>query len=189
MTFFYHIPSTGGATINQWLMKYTDAKNKSRGLEYDESKPRYFTSWGRAKDGRGKPEQQTKFIRDNDGGMEAFVKDLGPTEWRIAHCHHSSLNLDENEHYLAKWREEVEGQGCLFIAHVMFRDPLSHTMSLFKHLRRFNHTRESYFEHFPNITELGPWQTNLDYFLYNFLARNPVSANAFRKMCYSYMCQ
>merc|ERR1712127_490425 len=55
----------------------------------------------------------------------------------------------------------------------MFRDPLSHTISLAKHLQRFDSNRADWFEHFQNISALGPWQTQLDYFLYNLMARNP----------------
>mmetsp|Transcript_35572 Transcript_35572/g.74988 ORF Transcript_35572/g.74988 Transcript_35572/m.74988 type:complete len:329 (-) Transcript_35572:209-1195(-) len=166
IVFFYHVPSTGGATINQWLVKYTSKYGGNA---------QYFTTWGRDDDGRGKPQFQQKFAEGTgkDLGMKEFVKNLRPDEWRISHCHHSAMHLNISEHLLVQWRQSVESQGCHFVASVMFRDPLSHALSLFKHLKRFNHTKESYLAHLHNPSELGPWQTNLDYFLYNILARNP----------------
>ena len=107
--------------------------------------------------------------------MNGFVTDFQSDKWRIAHCHHSSLHLNVSEDNLSQWRQSVESPGYNFIAHVMFCDPLSHTLSLYKHLQRFNYTREGWLEHLANMTEMGPWQTQLDYFLYNSLARNPVS--------------
>lgn len=107
--------------------------------------------------------------------MNAFVRDLGPNEWRISHCHHNSLHLNESEHLLDLWRLEVEAQGCHFIGNVMFRESLSHTLSLYKHLKRYNSSKEEWPQHLTTESDLGHWATELDFFLYNNLARNPVS--------------
>lgn len=107
--------------------------------------------------------------------MNAFVRDLEPNEWRIAHCHHNSLHLNESEHLLDLWRLEVEAQGCAFVGNVMLRESLSHTLSLYKHLPRYNRTKEEWTTHLKTSSELGHWATELDFFLYNNLARNPVS--------------
>lgn len=110
--------------------------------------------------------------------MNAFVKDLEPNEWRIAHCHHNSLHLNESEHLLDQWRFEVEAQGCAFVGNIMLRESLSHTLSLYKHLRRYNSTDDDWTMHLKSPSELGHWATELDFFLYNNLARNPVSSGA-----------
>lgn len=157
----------------------------------------YFTNWGREKvDGSGMNAMQTGFIEGNkmkrkmtsemttlkQGGMNAFVTKFKPDEWRVSHCHHSSLHLNVSEHLLSRWRSEVESQGCAFIANVMFRDPLSHSMSLYKHIKRFNSSREEWNDHLNTASEMGYWQTQLDYFLYNFLARNPSKVDSKTKV-------
>ena len=115
------------------------------------------------------------FISGNDGGMDDFVLNLDPDEWRIAHCHHNSLHLNESEHYLESWRNAIEAQGCHFVGNIMFRESLSHTLSLYKHLKRYNSTKEEWIRHLKTQSDLGHWATELDFFLYNNLARNPVS--------------
>ncbi|KAL7543409.1 hypothetical protein ACHAXR_012693 [Thalassiosira sp. AJA248-18] len=167
MVFFYHIPSTGGATIVKWLTQYTSGQNGTA---------KFFTHWHRSKDGLGGAENGQKvFIEGNKkhGGMNEFVQNFGSDEWRISHCHHSSMHLNVTEHSLSQWRSAVESQGCAFIANVMLRDPLSHSMSLYKHIKRFNSSRDVWADHLFTKSDSGYWQTQLDYFLYNFLARNP----------------
>lgn len=114
--------------------------------------------------------------KSNKVGMNNYITNLQDNEWRIAHCHHSSMNLNMTaDVYLSKWRSIVEDQGCAFIGNVMFRDPLSHALSLFKNMDRVDDgiTRESWVEHLYNKSDRGMWQTQLDYLLYNFLDRNP----------------
>ena len=166
LLFFYHIPSTGGSTINKWLLDYTP-KNGGN--------VKYFTHWGAHHSIGGGEKAQEAFISGNDGGMNEFVKNLEPNEWRIAHCHHNSLHLNETEYLMNRWRTEVEARGCHFVGNVMLRESLSHTLSLYKHLNRYNVTREEWADHLKTSSELGHWATQLDFFLYNNLARNPVS--------------
>lgn len=123
--------------------------------------------------------------------MNDFVLDLESNEWRIAHCHHNSLHLNESEHYLDSWRSAVERQGCHFVGNVMFRESLSHTLSLYKHLKRYNSTTDEWTRHLKTQSELGHWATELDFFLYNNLARNPVSCGKiyrFCSICCQYLC-
>ncbi|KAL7455572.1 hypothetical protein ACHAWC_007111 [Mediolabrus comicus] len=131
--FFFHIPSTGGRTINLWLQGYQ---------KYDVP---YFTRWGNIK-GKSSwsavPRVRKRFI----SGMNEFVKNIGPNEWKIVQAHHNSFNIDENEELLYQWRSSVEQQGCHFVSSVMFRDSLSHSLSLYKHIERFNSTREEWNE-------------------------------------------
>ncbi|KAL9185018.1 hypothetical protein ACHAXT_002795 [Thalassiosira profunda] len=169
LVFFYHVPSTGGATINTWLRQYADK----------ETTP-YFTLWGRDKEMKANSlgvneGMEEAFINGNPRhtGMNNFAQNIGPEEWRIAHCHHSSMHLNATEEYLSQWRDSVESQGCAFVAAVMFREPLSHSMSLYKHIERFNSSRAVWTEHLQTLSETGFWQTQLDYFLYNFITRNP----------------
>ena len=162
MVFFYHVPSTGGATIKQWLRKYSSQMNVP-----------LFEHWVRNKDGSGKSEKVFIEGNRNHGGMNEFVTNITQNEWRISHCHHSSMHLNITEHYLSEWRSAVEDQGCAFIANVMFRDPLGHALSLFKHIDRYDSSRDVWTKHLYTKSEMGQWQTQLDYFLYNFLDRNP----------------
>lgn len=142
MVLFYHVPSTGGATINTWLQRYTEDnawRPKNAGVNVT---AKYFTHWHRTKKGFGTNESQNTFIDGGEGekhgGMNEFVTDFEENEWKIAHVHHSSLELNASEHLLQGWRDTVESQGCGYVATVMFRDPLSHTLSLHKHLGRFS---------------------------------------------------
>jgi len=171
MVFFYHVPSTGGATINQWLMEYTSKRNGTA---------TYYTHWSREK---GKEEHHASIFaqggKNVHGGMNEFVTNFTSDEWRVVHCHHSSLHLNASEHLLSQWRSTVESLGCGFVANVMFRDPLGHTLSLFKHVERFQSSRDVWAKHLYTRSERGHWATQLDYFLYNFITRNPVSINIF----------
>ena len=188
MVVFYHVPSTGGATINHWLRRYTE-EEAWRPANAVNVTAKYFTHWSREKKGFGMNESQHTFIdggerpRTKHGGMNEFVKNFGDDEWKIAHVHHSSLELNVSEHLLQGWRDTVESQGCGYVATVMFRDPLSHTLSLHKHLRRFsaahghNIDSEEYMQHLKSPNVLGIWATQLDYFLYNLLNRNPYSVD------------
>ncbi|KAL7550616.1 hypothetical protein ACHAWF_013835, partial [Thalassiosira exigua] len=168
LVFFYHVPSTGGATINQWLGQYRD-----------DFTAKYFTHWGRRPDGRAREGAEDIFLNGNDkhGGMRDFANGLEQDEWRIAHCHHSSMHLNLTERHLSQWRSEVESRGCAFVANVMFRDPLSHALSLYKHIERFGSKREAWATHLRTKSEMGHWQTQLDYFLYNFMTRNPLCSS------------
>lgn len=109
--------------------------------------------------------------------MGTFVQDLGGDEWRIAHAHHNSLHLNASEHLLARWRAAAEGQGCAFVAAVAFRGALGHALSLYKHADGCNSTREEWIAPLRAPSATGLWATQLDYFLYNFLARNPDGAD------------
>ena len=156
-----YLPSTGGATIESWLKEYTTVRNGTL---------LHYQHWGRQKERtKDKYSVQNTFIngnkkKKNDGGMNEFVTNIKQNEWRTSHCHHSSMHLNITEHHLSNWRAAVEGQGCAFIANVMFRDPLSHALSLFKHIKRYDSSRDVWTKHL---------YTESDYFLYNFLDRNP----------------
>eukprot|EP00527_Entomoneis_sp_CCMP2396_P009145 CAMPEP_0198137198 /NCGR_PEP_ID=MMETSP1443-20131203/730_1 /TAXON_ID=186043 /ORGANISM="Entomoneis sp., Strain CCMP2396" /LENGTH=310 /DNA_ID=CAMNT_0043798551 /DNA_START=87 /DNA_END=1019 /DNA_ORIENTATION=+ len=174
MVFFYHVPSTGGATINQWLMEYTSKRNGT---------PTYYTHGSREK---GKEERHASIFaqggKNVHGGMNEFVTNFTSDEWRVVHCHHSSLHLNASEHLLSQWRSTVESLGCGFVANVMFRDPLGHTLSLFKHVERFQSSRDVWAKHLYTRSERGHWATQLDYFLYNFITRNPDGVDAETKV-------
>ncbi|KAL3784100.1 hypothetical protein HJC23_012732 [Cyclotella cryptica] len=173
VVFFYHIPSTGGSTINKWLINFSP---KSGG------NVKYFTHWGSHHNISGGERVQHAFIYGENGGMNEFVKELEPNEWRIAHCHHNSLHLNESEHYLDLWRSEVEAQGCHFLGNVMFRESLSHSLSLYKHLDRYESSKEEWTKHLYTKSEMGHWATQLDFFLYNNLARNPYAVSKQEKV-------
>ena len=178
MVFFYHVPSTGGATITSWLKKYSSISSlhATGGIRVaPEGTFSFFDHWGRLEDGSGDHRIPEHFINGTKRsvGMNTFVTNFAWDEWRIAHCHHSSMHLNISENLLTQWRSTVELQGCAFIAAIMFRDPLSHTLSLFKHISRYKSSREVWTKHLYTKSEMGQWQTQLDYFLYNILDRNP----------------
>ncbi|KAL7533994.1 hypothetical protein ACHAXR_009790 [Thalassiosira sp. AJA248-18] len=159
VVFFYHIPSTGGASINSWFKKY---QNPILG------NLTYYAYWEieTRKDGSFNPapeEGEAKFAK----GMSEHIQNLGPNEWRIAHSHLTSTYLNESEDLLYKWRSDVEAQGCQLINTVMFRDPLNHMMSLHKVITAKQSTRDEWTKYLSSPTGPGLWATMLDFFLYN----------------------
>ncbi len=102
-----------------------------------------------------------------NNGMKKTIQNLGPKEWRIAHSHVTSTYLNESEHLLYKWREDVEAQGCELINTIMLRDPLNHAMSLHKIVGAKASTQEEWTKYLVNSTGMGKWATVLDFFLYN----------------------
>ena len=171
MVFFYHIPSTGGASINTWLKKYKDAS--------------YFQEW--QSDFKGKEQKNiTEVVQRTERrfahGMDEHIHNLGETEWRIAHCHINSMHMNETEDLLYKWRSAVEDQGCHLINTIMLRDPLSHTLSLHKVIKRKNSTWEEWTSFLTQPTGRGLWATNLDFVLYNKGRRNQKNATKTEKV-------
>lgn len=159
VVWFYHIPSTGGASINAWFRKYK--KPKLGNITY-------YQGWETAvkKDGsfhRGPDHVEKKF----QAGMQEHISNLGPSEWRIAHSHIVDMYLNESEDILNGWRRDVEAQGCEMINTIMIRDPLSHSMSLHKIIKQKNSNRTEWLEYLSSPTGMGKWATILDFFLYN----------------------
>jgi len=159
VVFFYHIPCTGGASINRWLRNY--------------QRPRlgnfsYYQYWAleTRKDGSFHPHPE-RVERQFAAGMGKHIRDLGPNEWRIAHSHLTSTYLNESEKLLHRWRSDVEAQGCELINAVMLRDPLNHAMSLHKIVGSKNSTKGEWTKYLESPTGTGLWSTVLDFFLYN----------------------
>ncbi|KAL9179763.1 hypothetical protein ACHAXT_007733 [Thalassiosira profunda] len=159
VVFFYHIPCTGGASINQWLRKYKKPEfgNVS-----------YYQYWEleTRNDGSFNPNPERCEAHFYEG-MQQHLSNLGPNEWRIAHSHLTNQYLNESEDVLYKWRSQVEAQGCQLINTIMLRDPLNHAMSLYKIVLAKNSTREEWTEYLASPTGPGKWATVLDFFLYN----------------------
>lgn len=165
------------ASINTWLRKYS---NKKKGYGYD-----YFQHW--EADFKGKKSKDIeKVVTRSEGtfteGMNQHVQNIGDTEWRIAHCHINSMHINETEHLLYEWRSAVEKQGCHMINTIMLRDPLSHTMSLHKVIKRKNSTWEEWTDFLNEPTGRGLWATNLDFVLYNKGRRNPYNVSKEEKV-------
>jgi len=159
VVFFYHIPSTGGRSINQWLRKYKRPQNGNVS---------YYQYWevSTLKDGlfHADPDKcEAKFAE----GMNEHIQNLGPNEWRVAHSHVTSTYLNESEDLLNEWRSDVEAQGCEMINTIMLRDPLNHAMSLHKIVHAKNSTWDDWAEYLYSPTGTGKWGTVLDFFLYN----------------------
>ena len=142
IVFFYHLPSTGGSSINQWL------------LQYKEESP-YYTMWG------GGPRKlqngtQTSFIT----GMNDFILNLTQDQWKVVHAHHNSLHLNQSEPLLYQWRSIVENQGCCMVNAIMLRDALSNTLSKYRYLVRDlgsdnSTTRKEWISHLHTMSEMG----------------------------------
>eukprot|EP01082_Thalassiosira_pseudonana_P013096 g12428.t1.1.5e17418b g12428 g12428.t1 contig6:1907780-1908830(+) len=166
IVWFYHIPSTGGSSINRWLRKYQKPANGNI---------TYYQSWKVAVTGGKFLPDPEMYEKKYNKGMETYIQNLGPNEWRIAHSHLTNNYLNESDDILNLWRTTVESQGCQLINTVMLRDPLNHAMSLHKVMKSKNSTRDEWTEHLKTPTGLGKWHTVLDFFLYNnqFLRNHP----------------
>jgi len=162
VVFFYHIPSTGGSSINNWFKKYTKPPFETL------ANTSYYELWAQSvrKDGSFNPNPE-KTERHFAKGMDNHIQNLGPNEWRIAHSHSLSTYLNESEDLLYKWRSDVEAQGCQLINTVMFRDPLNHAMSLWKIIDHKSSATEEWLGYLESSTGTGKWGTVLDFFLYN----------------------
>mmetsp|Transcript_12961 Transcript_12961/g.25351 ORF Transcript_12961/g.25351 Transcript_12961/m.25351 type:complete len:337 (-) Transcript_12961:124-1134(-) len=164
--FFYHIPSTGGSTINTWLGKYTPEKFGNS---------TYYTYWmPDFRKQKGWHDRHDKSEQRFISGMDRkVIPELQPYEWRISHAHINSLHLNISEDVLYRWRSSIESQGCRLFNTIVFRDPLSHTLSLYKAADRKNSTQSEWAKHLHSATDRGMWSTQLDFFLYNRGRRNP----------------
>eukprot|EP00984_Skeletonema_dohrnii_P000354 scaffold119_cov79-Skeletonema_dohrnii-CCMP3373.AAC.7 len=101
-------------------------------------------------------------------------------EWRITHAHHNSFHLNESESILSNWRAIVESNGCHFVASVLFRDAFGHSLALDKSRSGNNVSREEWIDYLHTKDQLSMYgyETQLDYFLYNKITRNPHAVDA-----------
>lgn len=170
MIFFYHIPCTGGSSIDASLLR-GDRMQK----HYNAS---HFTFWGRD------PKTVTTKFHE---GMDEHVRDIGPNEWRTARAHGLSIFLNESESRLDEWREAVEGgrHGCRWIMSTVLRGAMGHTVSQVKELHdrkmlacekneSYDMTYDEWSSHLAETNQHMPsmWKTQLDYLLYNNGPRN-----------------
>ncbi len=150
----------------------------------------YFTFWG---DPRVRIKNKTfsllktqllvkrnKVQRTFIDGVDKLVQNISMDEWRIARAHHNSFHLNESESVLSKWRSIVESNGCRFVASVLLRDALSHSLALYQHQKSDNASREEWIDHLHTKDQLSLYRhdTQLDYFLYNRITRNPHAVDA-----------
>jgi len=81
---------------------------------------------------------------------------------------------DTAEPYLYRWRDDVESQGCMFVATTMLRDAIGHTISQTKGMINPNYTLDEFLYHLEpdNSNQRGHFNTQLDYLVYNRGPRN-----------------
>ncbi|KAL7459603.1 hypothetical protein ACHAWC_011508 [Mediolabrus comicus] len=172
VVFFFHIPSTGGASIANWLRKYARPANGNI---------TFYQKWTKSIETNGsfrvgQDEVQQSFI----DGMNEHISNLQPNEWRSGQLHLVNPPLNSTEHLWYQWRSTIENQGCQMINAIMLRDPLNHAMSLYKILHAKNGSREEWMDHLLHPSPTGKWATVLDFFLYNIVGpvgRNPYNVS------------
>jgi hypothetical protein len=170
---YYHIPCTGGSTINNYLMAQSTKRNGTS---------KYFTFWrdpSRMKPKSNSLEERGIVQRNFIYGMDKLVRNISMNEWRIAHAHHNSFHLNESESVLSNWRSIVESNGCHLVASVLFRDALIHSLALHKY-QEGDISREEWVDHLHTKDKLSLYRydTQLDYFLYSRITRNPHAVDA-----------
>ena len=145
VVWFYHIPCTGGNSINRWFREY-------KSPQYGNIS--YYQGWALETLRDGTFCKNPQRVEDNFAkGMLNHVQNLGPTEWRIAHSHLVDFYLNESEDLLNLWRSEVEAQNCEFISSIMIRDPLNHALSLHKIVKSKNSTQEKWAKHLERVQQ------------------------------------
>jgi len=179
VVFFYHIPCTGGSTINHYLLEQSIERNGTSEYFTFWGDPRAKVSWDRNQAADALTKRAEEVQRNFINGMDKLVQNISMNEWRIAHAHHNSFHLNESESVLSNWRSVVESNGCHFVASVMFRDALIHSLALHKY-QEGNISREEWVDHLHTNDQLSLYRydTQLDYFLYSKITRNQHAVDA-----------
>ncbi|KAL7514800.1 hypothetical protein ACHAXN_012121 [Cyclotella atomus] len=135
--FYYHIPGTKGAALNEWLMKLEDANNAQ-----------YISS------------------SDDGSFLEKVEKSLDNEGWTIIHAQDDSLSLHLDESKLEKWRETVTKKQCQFVVITNFADTIDYSVAhTYKKFAQCNCTPEVFKER--NYDMDTPFDGQLDYLLFN----------------------
>ena len=166
--------------MNNYLLDHSTQRNGTA---------EYFTFWsGEAgsKTLEMRERTQRKFIDGVDQLVQNVSSDNGDGGWRIVHVHHNSFHLNESESILSNWRNIVESKGCHFVASILFREALMHSLALHKIYVGKNISKEEFVSHLASSdsSRLSPhnYETQLDYFLYNKIVRNPYRVSAQEKV-------
>lgn len=165
--------------MNNYLVDHSTQRNGTA---------EYFTFWsGDAASKTLEKREWTarKFIH----GVDQLVKNVIATDnsgWRIVHLHHNSFHLNESESILSNWRNIVESKGCHFVASILFREALMHSLALHKIYVGKNISKEEFISHLASSDSSRlsryDFETQLDYFLYNKIVRNPHLVSAQEKV-------
>ena len=164
--------------MNNYLVDHSTQRNGTA---------EYFTFWsGQAASKTLERRERTQQIFID--GVDQLVQNVS-SDWKIVHLHHNSFHLNESESILSNWRNIVESKGCHFVASILFREALMHSLALHKYQK--NISREEWISHLAasdssqtSSNRLSPYgyETQLDYFLYNKIVRNPYLVSAQEKV-------
>jgi len=163
--YFYHIPSTGGQSINRWLLKYVNIfkSTKTNDFMTEYNNFEYLSYWCKHSDVREQIESFDNCSKEFVLKMNNFLSNFSkPNTWKMAQAHNYHYGWNQSApKYLQRWRSLVESQGCQFISTIMFRDPLTHMLS------KKSKNSSSVSEYLKDEHTL-----QLDFFLYNLDKKN-----------------
>jgi len=150
VVFFYHIPSTGGMSMKKWLNGVPNV--------------RLMDGW--CMKNMNSPEQKETCSIKYEMKMDALIDGISPQNgWKTTQVHLRNYGLVQSDDSMSRWRTAVEEVGCKFISTVMFRDPLSHFVSIHSKMSKKQTVAEII--HPKNYTKIS----QLDFFLYNLANR------------------
>ena len=114
---FFHIPKTGGGSVNKWLGTHTKVLDtygmiiKYSG--YTKNYTKIETAW-------------KKILP----AANQFVRNMSPTKgWKAMRLHHHFPGMYYNKDIVQNWKNIVEDKGCVFHITTILRDPLSRFVS------------------------------------------------------------
>ena len=115
---FFHIPKTGGGSVQAWLETHTTVLDTYAMIhKYSRKNTQNETAW-------------KKILP----AANRFVRNMSSTKgWKAIHLHHYFPGMYYNKDIVQNWKTIVEGKGCVFHKTTMLRDPLSRFVSAYNY--------------------------------------------------------